>query len=360
MGRVRPFTPDDIDEIATLHREGFLRHVLDGPSEDHHSYFRAVFFENPWRDLGPPSLVFEDGGGSLVGFLGVVPRRLRLGDEPIVAAVSTQFIVRPDGRSQLAGIALMKAFLSGDQDLSIADEGNDDSRRIWERMGGSTLALPSVSWSKALRPARHFLTKVESRKRLGWARLLRPAAVSWDAAMRMDASPLAIRPPDGVTASPLDAAALHRWLTTIRPQPPIRPVYAVADLQWLLSRYGHAPGVLERRSVHRADGAWLGCYLYCRRPDGRAEVLYCEALPDAEVPVFQSMLADAYERGAILIWGKTTPGLIRPLAQSRCGFHEVQRWTLVASRRADVRSVLDRGDTGLTRLEGEYPTAFHV
>ena len=54
MGRVRPFTPDDIDEIATLHREGFLGHVLDGPSEDHHSYFRAVFFENPWRDLGPP------------------------------------------------------------------------------------------------------------------------------------------------------------------------------------------------------------------------------------------------------------------------------------------------------------------
>lgn len=360
MGKVRAFTPADIDEIAALHREGFLRGVVDEPSEAHRSYFQAVFFDNPWHDTGLPSLVFEDDGGSLEGFLGIVPRRLRFGDQPIVAAVSTQFLVRPESRSKLAGIELMRAFLGGDQDLSIADEGNDYSRRIWERLGGSTMLLPSVSWAKALRPVRHFQSKVQARKGLGWTRAFGPIANALDGLVNSGASPLSVRRPDGIESSPMDASDLHEWLTARRPQPPIRSDYTLEALGWLLHRYDHGPWVLEQRSVRDEAGAWVGCYLYCHKTDGLAEVLYCEAVPGAEPVVFDSMIADAHESGAALLWGKVTPALIRPVSLSRCWFHTVQRWTLVASRRADIRSVLQDGQSVLTRLEGEYPTAFHI
>jgi len=116
------------------------------------------------------SLVYEEGTGKIGGFLGVMLRPMWMRDRLIRTAVSSQFIVEPESRFELAGVQLLKVFLSGPQDLSLADEANDASRSIWEQLGGSTTLLASIHWTCVLRPAQYV------RQRLAQHRLLEPLA----------------------------------------------------------------------------------------------------------------------------------------------------------------------------------------
>src|SRR5581483_7581848 len=98
------------------------------------------------RPSGITSLVFEENSGEITGFLGVVPRPMSFNGRPVRAAISSQFIVAPARRSTLAAVKLLQAFVSGPQDLSIADEANDASRKLLGSLGGSTALLYSLYW----------------------------------------------------------------------------------------------------------------------------------------------------------------------------------------------------------------------
>src|SRR5438093_7865384 len=161
MGQVRPFVEKDIPQVADLHRRVFPTgdHLSCRMERSYTSYFREIFLNNPWYDEDLPSLVYQDSDGAIVGFLGVMPRWMSVRGRPIQAAISSQFIVEPDRRSTLAAVQLTKAFLSGPQDLSIADEANDSSRRLWHRAGGVTARLYSLYWRRLLRACQFFLVR---------------------------------------------------------------------------------------------------------------------------------------------------------------------------------------------------------
>src|SRR5579863_5124859 len=165
MGHVRPFVDEDISQVAGLHRRIFGISDKWSP-ELYQRYFHEVFLNNPWYDKSLCSLVYEEGDGKIGGFLGVMPRPMWMKGRMIQAAVSSQFIVEPRSRFKLAGVQLLRAFLSGPQDLSLADEANDSSRAIWERLGGSTALLYSIHWTCTLRPAQYFRLRFGRRKRL--------------------------------------------------------------------------------------------------------------------------------------------------------------------------------------------------
>jgi len=83
-----------------------------------------MFLEHPWTGAGPASLVAESDDGRIVGFMGVVPRLMSFAGREITVAVGTQLTVYVDARSRLLGLRLLKRFLKGSQDLSIADYAN--------------------------------------------------------------------------------------------------------------------------------------------------------------------------------------------------------------------------------------------
>src|SRR3989475_11574528 len=117
------------------------------------AYFTRVFLDNPSRDVRLSSLVCEEGGGRIVGFLGVVPRGMSMNGQRLLAAISSQFVVDPAGRAGVVAVRLAKAFLDGPQDLSISDEATDVSRRIWEGLGGTTSLLHRIHLTPPPRPA---------------------------------------------------------------------------------------------------------------------------------------------------------------------------------------------------------------
>jgi len=130
--RIRPFASDDVGQVARLH------HSLYRCSEDYSrdmdlayaSFFHDVYLGNPWYEEELSSLVYEDADGKITGFLGVMPRSMRIDGRPVQAAVSSMFMVEPNSRSSLAALQLMKAFMSGPQDLSLADEATEGARKL--------------------------------------------------------------------------------------------------------------------------------------------------------------------------------------------------------------------------------------
>src|SRR5713101_6807205 len=123
MGKVRPLTEDDIPQVAGLYARVFGNGLADSAARVE-PYFHEIFCRNPWRDESLPSLVFEERGAGITGCLGVVPRPMSVNGRPVRAAITHTFMVDADRRTTLAAIQLLQTFLSGPQDLSLA-EGND-------------------------------------------------------------------------------------------------------------------------------------------------------------------------------------------------------------------------------------------
>src|ERR1700756_671785 len=136
MKGVRPCLASDLPDVAALHQRVF--HQASGLSTTALSaYMNEGFFGNPWSDPCIPSLVYEDEG-RIVGFLGVVPRKMFLKERPIRVAVSSQLIVDPIAHSSGAAFHLQHRLLSGPQNLSLTDGANDVGHRFWETAGGKT------------------------------------------------------------------------------------------------------------------------------------------------------------------------------------------------------------------------------
>ena len=233
VGRVRPFRPDDLPDVVGLRRRLFRFTERPSPAELA-DYCERVFCRNPWSDDELPSLVHEDEHGKLVGFLGVVPRRMIFQDEPIRVAIATQLMVSPERRG-LAGRRLVRAFLAGPQDLSMSDLGNDATRLLWESLGGSVSVTHSVTWEKALRPCRLAVS------RLGGGALRRGAALAAQPLVALGdvlaaAWPGAQNRPSGGDTVPLAPATLAATADELLRAFTLRPEYHDDSLDWLLAR----------------------------------------------------------------------------------------------------------------------------
>jgi hypothetical protein len=362
-GRLRPFRPDDIPAVAALRQRVFRfsertdLHALT-------AYCERVFCRHPWADEDLPSLIYEDDRGRPVGFLGVIPRPMRLGDERIRAAIATQLMVAPESRG-LAGRWLARAFFLGPQDLSLSDTANDAARRLWESVGGSVAAVHSLGWSRVLRPGR--LAASQMAPRGLWRRALlaaaRPALLAGDAlATRIAALAPAPPKPDGTT-EPITPAAIATHAAEVLRGHTLRPDYDECDATaWLLGmaaekrQFGPLAGALARAP----DGEVLGWFLYYGRAGGVAEVLEIAARRPARGLVLAHLLRHAWDAGATAVAGRLDPVLLRELAGQRCTLKLDGPWLLYHSPRPEIMQAVERGggDAFLSRLDGEWWLSF--
>src|SRR5437899_3272665 len=91
QGTVRHFGRGDIEQVADLSWRMLSQESGPAPSRLR-SYFEELYFHNPWRQDSLPSLVYEDAKGELVGFLGVIPRRMMLGERVIQVACGSTLV----------------------------------------------------------------------------------------------------------------------------------------------------------------------------------------------------------------------------------------------------------------------------
>ncbi len=357
MGLIRPLSEEDVPQVADLHRR--VMKTADRPSPELLAEYRAylvdVLLNHPWRTEGIGPLVYEEVDGRITGFLAVMPRPLTTCGRNILAAVSSNFCVDPASRG-LVGLKLMKTFLRGPQDLSLTDEANAASRTLWEGCGASASFIYSMHWTWPLRLGRCALLFLRGNP--GLARLgtmLRPIVGIADALASRIGQNGAHQPHPPLIEEELDTEKFLDCLEQFSSLRVLRPRYDHRSFEWVLERIGRLRqyGELQKKLLTTATGEVAGWYLYCLKPSGISEVLQMEARRPYHRAVLQRLSDHAWRHDAIGLKGRINPQFIEALSDKHCLFYGTPRWMLIDSRDPDLVEAFQRGDTLISRLEGE-------
>jgi hypothetical protein len=336
-----------------------------GPaSEPLQDYFREIFFNNPWRDESLPSLVFEERGRGIVGFLGVLPRTMTFNERPIKVAVATQLMVDEDACPAYAAAKLVRKFFTGEQDLSLSDGASEDAERLWQAADGEVALLDSLAWTRVLRPTEYVMELLKRRE--PWmlvAKALRQVCRAVDAAVvrsrlgrrywlpEMDGTAVEEQPGEDTLLWCIRHLAGNRAL---------KPEYELDSFRWLLRQASEKQmfGGLRKGVVRDTHGEIMGWYLYYLKQGGIGQVLQIGGKPKCMRKVLNQLFCQAWRQGAVAISGKLEPRFVKELAQNRCGFTWPGYGVLVQSGNREILNAIHQGDAFLTRLEGEWWARF--
>jgi hypothetical protein len=346
----------DIPQVARVHQAAFRL----GDSPAYHDYFTRVFLQNPAGEGPLPSLVYEDSDGRVVGFVGIVPRRVVMNGHHYQAVVSSQFIVDPTSHVGLVAVRLARAYLEGPQDLSIADEANDVSRKIWEGLGGTTALLLSLYWTRPLRPARLAISYL--RQRRGF-RLLAAAAsplarVADTLATRLPGSHFRQSQPSA-SADDLCAPTVLAHMPEVCGSASLRVQYDDRTFKWLLDRAANrtAGGRLLNATLRNGQNM-LGWYICHLGRDGIADVAQLAATPSSIHEVLDHLFHHAWREGAVAVTGRLDPRFMEALSDKYCLFHRRGPWVLIKANTPELLRSFETGDTCFSRLDGEWSLRF--
>jgi hypothetical protein len=362
---VRPFTEDDIRPVAdlywTVQRERYGSSPVALRSSIHELYFK-----NPWIDGSQPSLVFDDRG-KVTGFLGVVPRRMSLGGQSVLTAFGGNFVVHPDSRTSLAGLHLLRTYMSAGQDLSLTDSANDVSRVLLERLGFTTILDFSLHWVRVLRPARFAAFAISRLAANAVAASIVFAARPFCAAVdrlagSLSFSPFCQREPS-LQGTELDVGTLLACQQEFRNGYSLWPEYDANSLTWLLSFMARMKrhGDLLRKVVLRDQaGKIVGWYIYTATPGRMGEVVQIGGKRRNTKNILDHLFHDAWSNDVIALRGIVDRQWMADFSEKNCFFTCRGGWMVAHSRKPAFLEPLNSGDAFLSRLDGEWCLAFRA
>lgn len=353
MPGVRPFVEADISHVAALSAKLFPGSASLS-DEEHRRRYRDIALGHPWRDDRWQSLVYEDGNGRIVGFVGALPRPMKFEGREITMVVSQHLMVDPDSRSTLAAVELMRRLLAGPQDLTIADMASDLSRALWERLGGMTAPLYSLHWRKPLRLA-SFLASLRGTPsgshRTG---MIRRLSVLFDPLVERLLPPVSLAT-EKVTCENLSPEMLLSLIPEYFGREKLLPNYDLPALRWLFEvlkkdrRFGDFQSVAVRNSGESV----IGWFIYDLRPGGASQVLQIGAREHTFAPVLDALIVHAKEGGSVELSGRMDPRHMIEFTRKRCLCIPGRSWVLAASRDPRLLQCFHEGTAFLSRLEGD-------
>ncbi|BCW90760.1 hypothetical protein sos41_39350 [Alphaproteobacteria bacterium SO-S41] len=347
--RLRPCRIDDLPAIATLFQSVFYR-AAGLPPQSLIAHLRDVYFDHPWHDPQMPSHVFVSANGTIDGFVGALPLRLRFKGEPVRASIAGALMVRDPASRPMAGARLLRSFMSGPQALSLGDTANWTSKTLWERIGGRTLPLASMEWLKIIRSAAFGVSVVRNRLPKPLAALLAPASGVAAAFGRRRASD-PMQPWVGET---VDDAAFLAAYNEVSAKLDIALDLDDAAGRWMLDQAARKTrhGQLFRRVVTARSGKLLGCYLVYARRGATAETLQITAMPGQGDAVFASLIDFATAEGCIAVRGRSQNALMNALFKSGCIMRH-RGATVADTKNTGLMTALERGAAPLGGFFGE-------
>ena len=354
-------------EILSCTREhipAVVELLTDRPAQsdsDRHAelvrYWETIYFDNPWFDPELPSLVCERPGGRIEGFYGAMPRPMIYKNRPVRAVAASNFWVGGEVRgagNPLIAIKLMKRFLDGPQDLSVANGAAWPSRKIWEACGGVAVPLYSFDWLRPIRPARALLELADFQGDRTTPRGLRRIAAAADLlGVRLFRKYLPTEGP--YSLHPLDS---HRAVGMVARAPgfELRPQYDEASFGWMLEmcqRSGVGNGIRAAMVRGQPKGDEIGCFVYLQHKERVGQVVQLIAAPGHLATVLRAVIADASDQGMVLLRGEVDPAADLQAYRDTACLVNTGRWMLVHARQPALIESFVQGKARFTSLDGE-------
>ncbi len=358
MRGIRPFEARDISRVTMLHCDAFgnQRPQSQIVVEEYRHWLTTVFLDSPMRNEALSSIVHEEDG-ELTGFLGIVPRKLKLEEKVYEATVCSNFCVRPDRRGGI-GAQLLTHYRNMPQDVAFVDEVRDRAGALFQRCGWNVSGVQSVRWVLPLRPVERVLSTLQYRLPASLIGAGRPASRGLDVVLqRMPRSPFRLDEPGrrSRALTPQDLARLIEEFGTPRY---LRPLTEDGSTEWLVERARgmSQQGELRLAALDDVSGDVAGWYVYYAKAGGQSEVLQLVATRDAAKDVLDSLMFDAYSHGSVSLSGTLHPYFLPHLAARRALFDSASgsRWMLVHTRHEEIMEAFWRCDLLLSRLDGEW------
>ncbi|MBM82306.1 MAG: hypothetical protein CMJ78_17200 [Planctomycetaceae bacterium] len=354
---IRELTAGDLSQLPTLHGAN-TEHDPEKFERAHSVFerlFPAVFFDHPWQDLGCASLVSLESDGAINGMLGVQPRPWRFRDEPITAAISAELFVDPNSRSKMAGVQLLKRFLDGPQDFSIADIANDSTRKIWTMLGGFIAPVFGLNWLKVLRPAEFLATRIPNRPLTAPVRGLGQATAKLSDAVLKKLNK--IQPPETrMISRTLTAESFTDRFAEFTEGFELAPKYCLDETRWLWQRLDYVfwfSQPSQQVLVKNTRGQCLGWFTYQIDNKRVARVAQVVATPKTIDRVLQHLFYQCHSDGCVAVMGRSQPEFQQAFIDADCFFLRRDRYLLVHSKRQELVDACLCGRAFLTMLEGE-------
>lgn len=359
-GLIRPIASGDISAVAKIFQTQFRKTTVPA-SAGLVDYLDRLFVSGPFADANLPSLVYQREDAGIAGFLGVTAQPLVLEGTPIRAAVCGALMVDAHQQDPMAGARLLKAFLAGNQDVSLSETAGDATLSMWRQLRGDVLTRHSLDWLRVIRPG-GFAVEIMAR-RIGAARALSPLAGLVDTRLTRLGSERGLRwaalsddfkAPGGLTVQPVAVADFADHIRAFTDSFPIRRDWSDAALQQLLADLPHksAFGALRICVVRARGGAILGGFVYYHRPLATAHILDVLVAPERAGVVLDCLLRDAADHGAVAVRGRTAPAIFDALLERRCLMFQYGA-SVVAARDPVLMERLKRGDAAFNGLVGE-------
>lgn len=317
-GEVRSLQASDIPGVALLFQTTFRGPGKPAPSWLP-AYLEEIFLNHPWQVDELRSKVVVDGSGAVAGFVGVMPQRLLWGETVVRTSVLGTLMSREPQRNPMVGAKLVLSALNGAHDLSLSESANRLSVKMWEKSGGITLPLHSLSWVRLLKPISFPIATLAEKRSLFSA--IMPLTRSLDRLGRAIAPGLVAIASSGPQAESCDvgpdefAAAVPALCARYR----IKPLWDDKILTWLLRQAAtKGPfGTVVMRLVKRKGDRVVGGYIQYGKQHGVAYVLQMFAEPGAERMVVDSVLSQAESIGFCAVCGRLQPEFLDALARQR-------------------------------------------
>jgi hypothetical protein len=364
MDEIRTFEESHTQDVANLEAKIFHGRRKAGAAL--RDYFAKIFLHNPWRDDEMQSLVYMHAG-KIVGFAGVIPRRMVFRGEAVRVAVVSQLMVDSEEYRGMAGFEMVRRIFAGPQDLTVTDGATESACAVWTAAGARVAQLYSLQWLRVLRPLSHYRRLVAEHPRTVPASraLLSAAAPAFCAAdsLLRKLPARALRTDDGgLICEPSDAGAILACIRKIGWREELAPCYDDVSFDWLLSEaaMARAHGALRMCTLREGNGSPAGWLIYYARSGGESNVLQMGASPRRFDSVIQAALHDAYEQGSTSVSGPLIPRALLNLANQQCGFRYIGNGVLAHSRNSDLLNCILRGDAAFSRLDGEWWMHFAV
>ena len=356
---VRPVTETDIPQVAELYWSYMRRRKGPAPP-GLQPFLQELYFKNPFSDNAAPSLVYEDKSGKIVGFLGVILRKMSNCGQNLRAAFGGNFVVHPEARSGVAAARLLNTFFTCEHDVLMTDSANDITRKILERLKWRTIPAMNIHWVRPLRPVQ-----------LGAYAVSRLFGPTMSAGLRLAAKPfcsVADSLGGRLSANPfrqtksllrgeeLDLETLLQCLARFRNGYSLWPEYDLHSLEWLVSfmQRRHARGVLRKVVLRDDSQKIIGWYMYYVKPGAMAEVVQIGGEQKLTKDILNHLFYDAWEHGAVALHGVVNIQRLPDFSDKGCFFTCRGGWTIARSDKPEILDAMARGEAFLSRLDGEW------
>lgn len=354
MSEVRPLSADDIGAVTALYYR-ILRHSNASPPPALSAYFRAFYLDGPYRDPEIPALVHVTDNGRVNGFVGVHSVPYLLGERRLRAAFCGALMSEDHESDPLAGARLLKAFISGPQDVSLSETANVISETMWTKLRGKTIPGYSFEWFRVFRPA-GFAAALAGEK-ASLFKHIAPVARAIDGRLsdktslgRFTPTP----PPAGLTLEDADFTSFADAIRRLGANKQARPDWDNGYLDHVLANAVIKPayGQTQMALVKTKSGEPIGAFLYHLKPGGIGRVLQVMATPGRLGPVLDLMFAHALENGAVGLRGRSSPELIEA-ATGRSMLMATISSTVIHTKEPEIAEAFLSGNCMLTGLAGE-------